>query len=172
MRLFALVLVPFLLASPTLAADWIVGPAPSDDPAMTAATVMNEDGHTLFLWSREADHRYQLFVELHLGRGETFGEKMPTYRIDGGEAVDTEVVRQEGEAFGSLWGHVAGDTAFWLAWTSIQNAILPSDRFAQWLQGKEIEVTYEGADGTSRTTRFPLAGAAVALHGATGLETP
>jgi hypothetical protein len=172
MRLLALVLIPFLLASPALAADWIVGPAPSDDPAMTAATVMNEDGHTLFLWSREADHRYQLFVELHLARGETFGEKMPTYRIDGGEPVDTEVVRQEGEAFGSLWGHVAGDTAFWLAWTSIQNAILPSDRFAQWLQGKEIEVTYEGADGTSRMTRFPLAGAAVALHGATGLETP
>ena len=172
MRLLALVLIPFLLASPTFAADWVVGPAPSDDPAMAAATVMNDDGHTLFLWGREADHRYQLFVEMHLGRGETFGEKMPTYRIDGGEPVDTEVVRQEGEAFGSLWGHVAGDTAFWLAWTSIQNAILPSDRFAQWLTGKEIEVTYEGADRASRTTRFPLAGVAVAVHGATGLETP
>jgi hypothetical protein len=172
MRLLALVLVAFLLASPALAADWTVGPAPSDDPAMAAATVMNEDGHTLFLWGRKADDRYQLFVEMHLAHGETFGEKMPTYRIDGGELVDTEVVRQEGEAFGSLWGHVAGDTAFWLAWTSIQNAILPSDRFARWLTGKEIEVTYEGADGTSRTTRFSLAGAPAAVHGATGLEMP
>ena len=170
MHLLSLVL--FLLVSPACAADWTVGPAPSDDPAMTAATVMNDDGHALFLWSREGDHRYQLFVELHLGRGEAFGEKMPTYRIDGGEAVDTEVVRQEGEALGALWGHVRGDTAFWLAWTSIQKAILPSDRFAQWLTGKEIEFSYEGPDGTSKTTRFSLAGAAGAVHGATGLDTP
>lgn len=170
MHLLSLVL--FLLVSPACAADWTVGPAPSDDPAMTAATVMNDDGHALFLWSREGDHRYQLFVELHLGRGEAFGEKMPTYRIDGGEAVDTEVVRQEGEALGALWGHVRGDTAFWLAWTSIQNSILPSDGFAQWLTGKEIEFSYEGPDGTSKTTRFSLAGAAGAVHGATGLETP
>src|SRR4030095_6747525 len=98
------VLAVFLLASPALAADWTVGPAPSDDPAMMAATVMNEDGHALFLWGREGDHRYQLFAELHLGRGEAFGEKMPTYRIDGGETVDTEVIRQEGEALGDLWG--------------------------------------------------------------------
>ncbi len=172
MRLLALVLVILLLAAPALAADWTVGPAPSDDPAMLAATVMNEDGHTLFLWGRQADARYQLFVEMHLGRGETFGEKMPTYRIDGGEPIETDVVRQQGEAFGSLWGHVAGDTAFWLVWTSIQNAILPSDRFARWLTGKEIEFTYEGPDGNSRTTRFSLAGAADAVRGATGLETP
>jgi hypothetical protein len=170
MRLVALLL--FLLAPPAFAADWTVGPAPSDDPAMMAATAMNEDGHTLFLWGREADHRYQLFVEFHLGRGETFGAKMPTYRIDSGETVDTDVVRQEGESLGALWGHVAGDTAFWLAWTSIQNSILPSDRFAEWLSGDEIEFSYEGPDGTSRTTRFSLAGAAAAVRGATGLQTP
>lgn len=172
MRLLAIALVLFLLASPISAADWTVGPAPSDDPAMAAATVMNEDGHTLFLWSRRADDRYQLFVEFHLGLGETFGEKMPTYRVDGGDIVDTEIIRQQGEAFGSLWGHVAGDTAFWLAWTSIQNTILPSDRFAQWLAGGEIELTYEDPEGTSKTTRFPLGGVAAAVHGATGLETP
>jgi hypothetical protein len=97
---------------------------------------------------------------------------MPIYRIDGGEAVDTEVVRQKGEALGALWGHVAGDTAFWLAWTSIQNSILPSDKLARWFTGKEIEFTYEGPDGTSRTTRFSLAGAAAAVHAGTGLVTP
>ena len=170
MRSLALVL--FFLAWPALAADWIVGPAPSDDPAMMAATVMNEDGHALFLWGREGDQRYQLFAELHLARGEDFGETMPTYRIDGGAPVDTEVIRQEGEALGALWGHVGEDTAFWLAWTSIQNSILPSDNFARWFAGKEIEISYAGPDGTVRTVRFSLAGAAVAIHGATGLETP
>jgi hypothetical protein len=59
-----------------------------------------------------------------------------------------------------------------MVWTSIQKAILPSDRFAAWLTGKEIEVTYTAADGIDRTTRFSLAGAADAVHTATGLETP
>jgi hypothetical protein len=170
MRLLALVL--FLLASPAFAADWTVGPAPSDDPAMKAATVMNADGHALYLWSREGDHRYQLFAELHLGRGEKFGDRMPIYRIDGGEPVDTDVIRQQGDALGALWGNVAADTAFWQAWTSIQQSILPSDSLARWFTGKEIEFTYQAPDGTSRTTRFSLAGAAAAVHGATGLKTP
>ena len=170
MRRLSVVL--FLLVSPAFAADWTVGPAPSDDPSMMAATVTNEDGHALFLWSREIDHRYQLFAELHLGRGEAFSGKMPIYRIDGGEAVDTEVVRQEGEALGALWGHVGGDTAFWLAWTSIQKSILPSDTLARWFAGHEIEFTYRARDGTGKTTRFSLAGAAAAVHGATGLQTP
>ena len=170
MRILTLVLL--LLALPAAAAAWTVGPAPSDDPTMQAATVMNDDGHPLFLWARHADQRYQVFAELHLRHGEAFGPAMPTYRIDGGEAVDTDVVRQEGEALGALWGHVGGDTAFWLAWTSIQNSILPSDDFARWLSGKEIEFTYEDAAGTTQTTRFSLAGAAGAVHGATGLQTP
>jgi len=168
-----LLLTLLLLASmPAFAADWIVGPAPSDDPAMKAATVMNGEGHALFLWSRQVDQRYQLFAELHLGRGEAFGEKMPTYRVDGGEPVDTEVVRQQGDALGALWGHVGGDTAFWLAWTSIQQSILPSDSFARWLDGREIEFSYQAPDGTGRTTRFPLSGLAAAVHGATSLQTP
>ena len=173
MRLLPILLAALLLvASPALAADWIVGPAPSDDPSMMAATVTNDDGHALYLWSRHIDSRYQLFAELHLGRGETFGDTMPTYRIDGGDLVDTDVVRQQGESLGALWGHVGGDTAFWLAWTSIQQTILPSDRFAQWLTGKEIEFSYESPDGTGKTTRFTLAGAAAAVRGATGLQTP
>lgn len=170
MRSVALVLL--FLAWPALAADWTVGPAPSDDPAMMAATVLNADGHALFLWGREGDHRYQLFAELHLGRGETFGATMPTYRIDDGATVDTEVIRQEGEALGALWGHVGQDAAFWLAWTSIQKTILPSDDFARWLAGREIEFSYQAADGTERTTRFSLDGAAGAVRGATGLQTP
>jgi len=161
-----------LVSMPALAADWTVGPAPSDDPAMKAATVLNEQGHALFLWSRQVDQRYQLFAELHLGRGEAFGERMPTYRIDGGEPVDTDVVRQRGEALGALWGHVGGDTAFWLVWTSIQQAILPSDDFARWLGGPPIEFTYQAPDGATKTTGFSLAGAAAAIRGATGLQTP
>jgi len=172
MRLPSLLLALFFIASPVFAAEWTVGPAPSDDPSMRAATVMNEDGHALYLWSREIDNRYQLFAELHLGRGQAFGQRMPTYRIDGGEAIDTDVVRQEGDALGSLWGHVGGDTAFWLAWTSIQKSILPSDKFAQWLTGREIEFTYQGHDGNTLSTRFSLAGAAAAVRSATGFATP
>jgi len=170
MRLLLLALL--LIASPAFAAEWTVGPAPSDDASMKAATVMNEDGHALYLWSREIDHRYQLFVELHLGHAKAFGDKMPTYRIDDGEPIDTDVIRQEGDALGALWGHVGGDTAFWLAWTSIQKTILPSDKFAQWLSGKEIEFTYKGSDGDTLSTRFSLSGAAAAVRSATGFTTP
>jgi hypothetical protein len=161
-----------LLVSPALAAEWSVGPAPSDDPAMTAASVANEDGHLLFLWSREVDQRYQVFAELHLGHAETFGSRMPAYRIDGGEIVDTETVRQQGEDLGALWGHVSGQAAFWMVWTSIHKSILPSDAFAAWFTGKEIDVIYTAADGTEKTTRFSLAGTADAVRGATGLEVP
>jgi hypothetical protein len=161
-----------LFASPAIAADWSVGPAPSDDPTMTAATVRNEDGHVLFLWGREADGRYQVFAELHLGHGETFGTAMPRYRINGGETVATDTVRQQGEELGALWGNVSPNAAFWMVWTSIQKAILPSDTFAAWLTGKEIEITYTAADGAEKTTRFSLTGAADAVRTATGLETP
>ena len=167
-----LILLLMLLASPAFAADWTVGPAPSDDPTMTAAIVRNNDGHVLFLWSREADGRYQVFAEMHLGRGETFGTAMPRYRINGGETVKTDTVRQQGEELGALWGNVGKDAAFWMVWTSIQRVILPSDTFAAWLTGKEIEITYTVADGTDKTTRFPLAGAADAVRAATGLEVP
>jgi hypothetical protein len=97
---------------------------------------------------------------------------MPTVRVDGGDPVDTEVVRQEGEALGALWGHVTRDTAFWLAWTSIQKSILPSDTLAGWFTGRELEISYIAEDGTEKVTRFPLAGSAEAVRGATGLSTP
>jgi hypothetical protein len=139
---------------------------------MTAATVRNEAGHALFIWGREADGRYQVFAELHLGQGETFGTAMPSYRIDGGAEVETDTVRQQGEELGALWGHVGRSAAFWMVWTSIQKAILPSDAFAAWLTGKEIEITYTAADGTDKTTRFSLIGAGDAVRTVTGLETP
>jgi hypothetical protein len=170
MRIRTLLLM--LLAFPAFAADWSVGPAPSDDPSMTAATVRNEDGHVLFLWGREADGRYQVFAELHLGHSETFGTAMPRYRINGGATVETDTVRQQGEELGALWGNVSRNAAFWMVWTSIQRSILPSDAFAAWLTGKEIEITYTAADGTDKTTRFSLTGAADAVRTATGLETP
>lgn len=170
MRLLAVLLM--LLAFPAQAAEWSVGAAPSDDPGMTAAAVRNESGHVLYLWSREAERRYQVFAELHLAPGEAFGAAMPHYRINGGESVDTEAVRQEGEAFGALWGHVGREAAFWMVWTSIQRTILPSDAFADWFTGREIEIAYTAADGTDKTTRFSLDGIATAVQTATGLETP
>lgn len=171
MRIIPLLLF-LLLAWPARADDWTVGPAPSDDPAMTAATVLNADGHALFLWSRSFDDRHQLFAELHLARGESFGGVMPSYRIDGGDSVDTDAVRQQGEELGAMWGSARDGVAFWLAWTSIQPAILPTDRLADWLKGRELEIAWRGADGREKTTRFPLAGVADALHRATQLETP
>ena len=171
MRTITFVLI-LLSWSAALAADWSVAPAPSDDPTMTAATVRNEDGHVLLLWGREADGRYQVFAELHLGRGESFGTAMPRYRINGGETVETDTVRQQGEELGALWGNVSKDAAFWMVWTSIQKAILPSDAFASWLTGKEIEIAYTAGDGTDKTTRFSLGGVADAVRTATGLETP
>lgn len=165
-------LVLLLLAAPVRAGDWSVGPAPSDDPAMAAATVLNDDGHALFLWSRAFDERHQLFAELHLGRGEKFAGDMPSYRIDGGATVDADAIRQEGESLGALFGHVGEDTAFWLAWTSIQATILPSDAVAAWFRGRELEIEYRAADGTLKATRFSLAGCAEAVEQATSLQTP
>jgi len=172
MRKLIPLLLFLLLAAPARAGEWSVGPAPSDDPAMEAATVLNDDGHALFLWSRAFDDRYQLFAELHLGRGEKFAGVMPTYRINGGDAVDTDTIRREGEALGALWGNVSEDTAFWLAWTSIQPAILPSDALAAWFRGRDLAIAWRAADGTEKVTRFSLAGCADALHRATALETP
>jgi hypothetical protein len=171
MRVLATIFL--LLASiPARAAEWTVGPAPSDDPTLTAAIAHNAEGQVLLLWGREDEHRYQVFAELHLRRGERFGDDMPRYRIDGGEVVETETVRQEGEELGALWGHVGRDVAFWMVWTSFQATILPSDDFAHWFTGREIEIGYTASDGSDRVARFSLDGAAAAVHAATGLEMP
>jgi hypothetical protein len=163
-------LVLSLIAVPARAAEWAVGPAPSDDPELMAATVMNDDGHALFLWGRHGASRYQVFVEMHLGRGASFGTTMPSYRIDGGDAVDTDAIRQEGDAVGALWGHVGQTAAFWLAWTSIQDVVLPGDQLHRWFDGREIEITYKTTDGTAHSTRFTLNGAKAAILQATGLK--
>jgi len=172
MRIVTAITILCLLASPAAAAGWTTGPAPSDDPTMQAATVVNDDGHTLYLWARHADARYQVFAELHLGRGEAFAGTPPTYRIDDGKTIDTKDIADQGEELGALWAYVGKDAAFWLVWTSIQDSILPSDVFHAWLAGNQIEITYVAADGTAKTTVFPLAAAAAALHKATGLNTP
>jgi hypothetical protein len=169
MRIFTLILL--LIASPAAAAEWAVGPAPSDDPTLMAATVMNDDGHALYLWARHVDDRYQVFAELHLGRGETFGQTMPTYRIDGGETIKTQDIRDRGDELGTLWAHVGKNAAFWLVWTSIQDTVLPSDALHDWFAGEQIEIGYQAADGSRKTTQFSLAGSAAAVHGATGLRT-
>jgi hypothetical protein len=152
------------------AAEWTVGPAPSDDPELMAATVTNDDGHLLFLWARHIDSRYQAFAELHLGRGASFGTTMPTYRIDGGDVVDTDAIRQEGDTVGAVWGHVGATAAFWLVWTSIQDAVLPGDQLHRWFDGQEIEISYKADDGATRSTRFTLSGAKAAILQATSLK--
>jgi hypothetical protein len=163
-------LVLSLMTAPARAAEWAVGPAPSDDPELMAATVMNDDGHALFLWARHIDSRYQVFAELHLGRGAAFGTTMPSYRIDGGDVVDTDAIRQEGDAVGAVWGHVGQAAAFWLAWTSIQDVVLPGDQLHRWFEGQEIEISYKAADGSAQSTRFTLSGAKAAILQATGLK--
>ncbi len=171
-----LVRAPFLLllmlnSNIASAADWSVGAAPSDDPQMSAATAMNADGHALFLWSKHVGDRYQVFAELHLGGEQRFGEIMPTYRIDGSEVVDTDAIRQEGEALGAVWGHLGSKAAFWLVWTSIQDAVLPSDMLHAWFTGSDLSITYATHDGASRVTTFSLDGAGPAILTATGLRS-
>lgn len=162
----ALVLAPSL---PAAAAEqgWTVAPAPSDHPDLRAATVANADGHRLYVWELVDEERSQIYCEMHLADGLRFADAMPTYRIDGGAAVDTGEIRDAGEAQNALWAHVGESVAFWLLSPlpgAAENAGAP---LAPWLDGREVAISFRTADGGERTTRFSLAGAAEAIRGAT-----
>ena len=172
MRLIAFLCV-WLWGCAAMAApgEWIVGPAPSDDPSMMAAIATNDTGDTLYIWSRRDAERFQIFVELHPGAGHVFGTEMPRYRIDGGEEIDTERIRQDGEQLNALWGYVGPSATSWLVWTSIQDEVLPGDRLYEWFTGRELTIAWRSTDGTIQDARFTLAGARDAILGATGVKS-
>lgn len=159
-----------LAALPALAQEWHVGPAPSDDPAMPAATIRNDDGAALYLWSLHTDDRYQVFAEIHLPAGQSFGDDMPVYRIDDGAEIDTDQIRHEGDDVGAIWGYVGHTAALWLVWTSIQDTVLPSDRLHDWFTGQELAIDYIDAGGVARTASFVLTGSEYAILAATNLK--
>lgn len=148
---------------------WHVGPAPSDHADLKAATVSNEDGHTVYLWALDGDTADQVFCEIHLAEGQEFGDAMPVYRIDGHAAVDTADIRDAGDAQNALWAHVGQNAAFWLiSMLPAQNAT-PDAALRPWLDGSELVVSFRDRAGIAQTARFTLAGAAQAIRGATGI---
>ncbi|MGH6933768.1 MAG: hypothetical protein ACREEE_15200 [Dongiaceae bacterium] len=172
MRVLVIVLAAICFAaSPAFAEDWHVGAAPSDDPEMPAATISNEDGAVLYMWSRHVDNRFQVFAEFHLAEGQSFGDDMPLYWIDGSPPVDTDEIRREGDEAGTVWGHVGDTVALWLVWTSIQDKVLPSDRLHDWFTGQELVISYKDAEGNAHTARFALAGSKPAILAATELKS-
>jgi hypothetical protein len=171
MRIIAFLCV-WLWGCAAIAADgWVVGPAPSDEPDFPAALVTNATGDTLYIWSRRDAERFQIFVELHPGTGHRFGTEMPRYSIDGGEEIDTERIRQDGEQLNALWGYVGPTATSWLVWTSIQDEVLPGDRLYDWFNGSEVVISWRTAEGTFQEARFTLAGARAAILEATGVKS-
>lgn len=180
MTRLAVTLAALLIALPAGAATvptqaiasdaWRLGPAPSDNPELMAASVSNDEGHTIYFWTLVGDTAHQVFCELHLAEGQRFGAAMPVYRIDDRAAVDTGAIREAGEARNALWGHVGESAAFWLISTlPVQDAVVDA-ALAPWLDGREVVVTYRGADGAEQTTRFTLAGSDAAIRNAIGLQ--
>ena len=111
---------------PALADEWTVGTRARRRFRGKAAATTNADGEMLFIWAKHLEDRSLIFAELHLEEGDEFAGRMPSYRIDGGEPIDTELVRREGEKQGSLWGFVAGRACFWLIWSSNQQPSIPA----------------------------------------------
>src|SRR5579871_2497203 len=114
-----------LVLHPAAAQDWSVVSAPGAGDQSKAAETINADGQKLYIWAKHLQDRSLVFAEVHLEDTSEFAGRMPTYRIDGGEAVDTELVRREGEKQGSLWGFVTNKACFWLIWAS-NNATVDS----------------------------------------------
>jgi len=144
------------------AANWTVGPALDGRPGVGAASLTNEDGHTLIFWPLNGDGRYRVVAELHLAEGWSFAREMPRYRIDDGPEIATE----------ALWGRTAPNVAVWILWTADRPVIAAHASLRKWLGGGEVVIAFTTADGVQRTTRFPLDGAAPALLAATRLTAP
>ena len=171
-RLAAALLASLALAlslpAAAAAEAWRVGPAPSDHTDLKAATVVNDEGHTLYLWELVDENRSQIYCEMHLAEGMRFADAMPVYRIDDGKPVDTAAIRDAGEALDALWAHVGDTVAFWLLSPIPSRDGAEHDALAPWLNGREVEVSFRTADGVEKTTRFSLEGSAEAIRGATG----
>ena len=161
----------FLLTSPPgWGQGWSVVRSPSGSGQ--AASTISADGHRLYIWAKHLDDRSLVFAELHLENGDEFAGRMPIYRIDGGEPVDTERVRREGEKQGSLWGFVAGRACFWLIWASNHPVVDANDHLAQWMTGNTLAITYEAADGVEKNVDFDLDGARGAIQKAASVTLP
>src|SRR5215813_3004406 len=134
LRCAALVLaalaILFLGAGPVNAQDWTIVDAPGVGDQGKAAETSNAAGQTLYIWAKHLQDRSLVFAEVHLDEASSFAGRMPTYRIDGGDAVDTELVRREGEKQGSLWGFVTGKACFWLIWSSNSQTVEAGDHLA------------------------------------------
>ena len=161
-----------LVLQPAAAQDWSVVSAPGAGDQSKAAETTNADGQKLYIWAKHLQDRSLVFAEVHLEDGGEFAGRMPTYRIDGGEAVDTELVRREGEKQGSLWGFVTNKACFWLIWASNGATVDSTDHLAKWMNGKTLDVTYQTTDGGHKVIEFSLAGSLTTIQQATGVTLP
>jgi hypothetical protein len=160
------------LATPAQAQDWAIVDTPGGGDQSKAAETINADGHKLYIWAKHLEDRSLVFAEVHLENGDEFGGRMPVYSIDGGDPVDTELVRREGEKQGSLWGFVAGKACFWLIWSSNRQTVEVSDHLAKWMNGKSLKVTYLATDGSKKDIEFSLNGSLTTIQQATGVTLP
>lgn len=161
-----------LVLRPAAAQDWTVVDTPGLGDQGKAAETINADGQKLFIWAKHLQDRSLVFAEVHLEDGSEFAGRMPVYRIDGGDPVDTEMVRREGEKQGSLWGFVTNKACFWLIWSSNGATVDSTDHLAKWMNGKMLAVTYQAADGTRKVIEFSLTGSLTTIQQATGLTAP
>jgi len=165
----ALAVLSLLAATPLLAEDWIVAPAPTEDEPFDAAQTHSDGGDSLIVWSRPSASGVQVFAELHPAAGIAFAGTMPVYRVDEDEPVDTDVIRFKGEENNALWGMAREHVAFWLLWQSSEAIALPGDPLHRWIQGRELEVSIPLADGSTRVMHFSLVGSGAAIQQATGV---
>ncbi|MFZ5789084.1 MAG: hypothetical protein ACOY3L_00140 [Pseudomonadota bacterium] len=165
----ALLLVLPILQAAASANSWSVVPAPSADEPFDAASITNTEGDNLIVWSRQADGRLQVFAELHPAEGVKLGRIMPVYKIDGGEAVDTDQIRAKGDLQNALWGLVNERASVWLLWTSDTPVVKRGEALHAWLSGRQLTVSIPVADGSTRQMVFPLAGSSAAIRKVTGI---
>lgn len=161
-----------LAMHPAAAQDWTVVDTPGVGDQSKAAETINADGQKLYIWAKHLQDRSLVFAEVHLEDGSEFGGRMPVYRIDGGDPIDTELVRREGEKQGSLWGFVTNKACFWLIWASNGATVDSTDHLAKWMNGKTLNITFQAADGTRKNIEFSLAGSLSTIQQATGLTAP
>src|SRR5262249_52081918 len=129
-------------------ASWAVGPAPDGRAGVRAASLTNEDGHTLVFWPLHGDGHYRVVAELHLVEGWSFARQLPRYRIDNGTEIVTE----------ALWGRAVPNVAVWLLCTADRLLVGARASLRCWLAGGEATIAFTTVDGTPRSTRFALDG--------------
>jgi hypothetical protein len=167
----ALALLLAISLMPADAAEgWSVIPAPSDDEPFEAASVTNDAGDNLIVWSRNVDGHIQVFAELHPAQGVILAKAMPVYRIDDGAPIDTDDIRARGDAQNAMWGLTNDHSSFWLVWESNKPVVKAADTLHPWFVGQELRLSVMTHDGSMRDMLFPLTGSAAAIQKATGVH--